>query len=407
MVKPAPKQIPIFIAALAFLMFTLNAGQAQAFTNNRYLAYGTKTTPAAILPKPQVLGNYAISDAYITGLVTDTIDKMVAQGLLKGQKGDKGDSGSSIYPATGPIPVTYNSDLGGSMAGITYLSGQELTAGDLTVSTSLTVNAGAPVEIDAPSNFTASTTMSDLSVATIESTSGAFLSPGGVWTNASSRDLKENFGTTSPADILEKIDALPIYTWNYKKESPDVVHMGPVAEDFYSAFKLGNSSSSISTIDPAGVALAGIQGLDQKVKNLASSVKTQNLEVGSSDQPLGITIYDMATKQPVCIFSYNNVLQSLPGKCQAGITPNQNPAILAPPQTTQSASATSTINTLPLMDNGNASSTASSTIDTVPRTQGTSTTPSATLPSTAIDMPPTLPPAANASSTSNNLISNN
>ena len=36
--------------------------------------------------------------------------------------------------------------------------------------------------------------------------SGAYVSAGGVWTNASDRNLKENFATISPASILEKID---------------------------------------------------------------------------------------------------------------------------------------------------------------------------------------------------------
>jgi len=36
------------------------------------------------------------------------------------------------------------------------------------------------------------------------------------------------------------------------------------AVDFYAIFGVGNSSTSISTIDPSGIALAGIQALDAK-----------------------------------------------------------------------------------------------------------------------------------------------
>src|ERR1035437_849736 len=102
--------------------------------------------------------------------------------------------------------------------------------------------------------------------------SGAYVSAGGTWTNASDRNLKENFATLTPASILEKIDQLPVTEWNYKTEGPGVNHIGPVAQDFWAAFHLGNSSTSISTIDPAGVALLGIQALDQKLEALQGSL---------------------------------------------------------------------------------------------------------------------------------------
>jgi hypothetical protein len=98
----------------------------------------------------------------------------------------------------------------------------------------------------------------------LQMASGAFVTAGGVWTNASDRNLKENFIAVSAAAILEKIDALPLTEWNYKNEDPSVRHIGPVAQDFFSVFGLGNSLTTISTIDPSGVALAGIQALDAK-----------------------------------------------------------------------------------------------------------------------------------------------
>ncbi len=94
--------------------------------------------------------------------------------------------------------------------------------------------------------------------------SGAYVTTGGVWTNASDRNLKENFATVSLADILQKIDQLPVIEWNYQNEDPSIKHVGPVAQDFYAIFQVGNSSTSISTIDPAGIALLGIQALNQK-----------------------------------------------------------------------------------------------------------------------------------------------
>ncbi|HBX51893.1 MAG: hypothetical protein A2275_02460 [Bacteroidetes bacterium RIFOXYA12_FULL_35_11] len=106
----------------------------------------------------------------------------------------------------------------------------------------------------------------------IDVTNGAFLSNGGVWTNASDKLLKENFTEVSNKDILSKIDLLPITVWNYKSE-PGVKHIGPMSQDFYNLFNLGNDDKAISTIDPAGVALAAIKELNKKIKELEALKK--------------------------------------------------------------------------------------------------------------------------------------
>jgi len=90
---------------------------------------------------------------------------------------------------------------------------------------------------------------------------GAYLSEGGVWTNASDSARKENFTPVDRKDLLEKLAALPITTWNYRNEADSVRHLGPIAQDFFALFGLGNDNTSISTLDPSGVALAAIQQL--------------------------------------------------------------------------------------------------------------------------------------------------
>ena len=49
-------------------------------------------------------------------------------------------------------------------------------------------------------------------------------------------------------------------------------HIGPVAQDFYAAFNLGEDDKHISTVDASGVALAAIQSLDQQVKEQDSRI---------------------------------------------------------------------------------------------------------------------------------------
>jgi hypothetical protein len=98
--------------------------------------------------------------------------------------------------------------------------------------------------------------------------SGAKLTAGGVWTNASDANLKENFQPVDGTEILNKVDALPITEWNYKTESEDVKHIGPTAQDFQQVFGVGSDGHSISTIDPSGIALAAIKELSKQNKSL-------------------------------------------------------------------------------------------------------------------------------------------
>ncbi len=105
----------------------------------------------------------------------------------------------------------------------------------------------------------------------IDTASGAFLSSGGAWTNASDRNLKENFIDIDNNDILDRISVLPIQRWNYKRETADIMHIGPVAQDFWEQFGLGGSNTSISTIDSSGIALVGVQALDRRLETIATT----------------------------------------------------------------------------------------------------------------------------------------
>ena len=95
---------------------------------------------------------------------------------------------------------------------------------------------------------------------------GARLTIGGTWTGASDRNHKENVVRADGREVLEKLASIPISTWNYDVEDPSIRHMGPMAQDLYAAFGLGDSDKSITTIDGDGVALAAIQGLYQIVQ---------------------------------------------------------------------------------------------------------------------------------------------
>ena len=81
----------------------------------------------------------------------------------------------------------------------------------------------------------------------------------------SDRNVKEDFVPSNPRDVLEKLVGLPVQSWAFKSE-PGARHLGPVAQDFHAAFGLGADDKHIATMDADGVALAAIQGLNQKVE---------------------------------------------------------------------------------------------------------------------------------------------
>jgi trimeric autotransporter adhesin len=109
----------------------------------------------------------------------------------------------------------------------------------------------------------------------IATSTGAYLSSGGTWTNASDRNLKEGFSPVNESEILAKVSELPITSWNYKSEDRSVTHIGPVAQDFNAAFNLGNDERSISTVDADGVALVAIKALYNQ--NLAKDAEISQL----------------------------------------------------------------------------------------------------------------------------------
>jgi hypothetical protein len=101
----------------------------------------------------------------------------------------------------------------------------------------------------------------------LNTSTGGHLTSGGAWTNASDRTQKEGFSAVDGQRLLRALAGIPIRSWSYKAE-PGVRHLGPVAQDFYRAFRLGGDDRHISTIDAEGVALAAIQALHAENRTL-------------------------------------------------------------------------------------------------------------------------------------------
>jgi hypothetical protein len=96
----------------------------------------------------------------------------------------------------------------------------------------------------------------------------------------SDRNAKEDFQPVDSRAVLAKVAALPVTEWKYRTDSNAVQHIGPMAQDFQAAFQLSADDKHISVVDEGGVALAAIQGLNQKLEqqDAAKDAEIQNLE---------------------------------------------------------------------------------------------------------------------------------
>jgi hypothetical protein len=114
-------------------------------------------------------------------------------------------------------------------------------------------------------------------------TAGVTVSPGGgSWSSVSDRNMKENFARVDGEDLLRRLREVPVLTWNYKSQDRSIRHMGPMAQDFRAAFALGEDDRHIATIDPDGVALAGVKALDERTTELReqmTALRQENAEL--------------------------------------------------------------------------------------------------------------------------------
>ena len=92
----------------------------------------------------------------------------------------------------------------------------------------------------------------------------------GTWSSLSDSTAKHRYGQVDTQDILAKVVALPIERWSYKSQDESIQHIGPMAQDFYAAFGVGENEETISSLDPDGVLFAAVQELAKKCEQLES-----------------------------------------------------------------------------------------------------------------------------------------
>jgi hypothetical protein len=100
----------------------------------------------------------------------------------------------------------------------------------------------------------------------LEMASGAHVSAGGVWTNSSSRDKKENIATLSVEKASAALMQLEPVSFNYRNERQED-YLGFLAEDVPDLVA-NHDRSSLSTMDIVAVLTKVVQAQQQKIEEL-------------------------------------------------------------------------------------------------------------------------------------------
>ena len=146
----------------------------------------------------------------------------------------------------------------------------------------------------------------------------------GSWETLSDRNAKTNFVPVDAQAILQRLASLPISLWNYKTQSPSIRHLGPMAQDFYTALGLGTDDRYISTVDIEGVALAAIQGVSQIMHIQADQNAIQQQQIAA--------LANEVTAQRTQITAIEARLSALEqNKTTATVTPSQTATLASSP----------------------------------------------------------------------------
>lgn len=113
-------------------------------------------------------------------------------------------------------------------------------------------------------------------------TSGVQLAAGGgAWATISDINKKENFQKVVGEEVLSKIATMDIQEWNYITQEDKIRHLGPTAQDFHAAFGLGESDTTITTVDIDGINLLAVQTLEKRTQELKNQNTTLQIQLSS------------------------------------------------------------------------------------------------------------------------------
>jgi hypothetical protein len=111
-------------------------------------------------------------------------------------------------------------------------------------------------------------------------TTGAYLAPNSnSWESACDSMTKEDFRPVDRKALLEKVATLRVRDYKMKDQDDGTRHVGPVAQDFNSAFGYGGTETGINLADADGIALAAIQALYEDNRQLRQELEALKAEL--------------------------------------------------------------------------------------------------------------------------------
>ena len=110
------------------------------------------------------------------------------------------------------------------------------------------------------------------------------LTTAGTVNGASSRGVKNSIEPVDSNDILMRLRDLAVAEWTYNRDPDGLRHLGPMAEDFYSAFGLGVDDKHIAPSDLAGVALAAAKALIERNEEQRDLINVQGKRIQMQDE---------------------------------------------------------------------------------------------------------------------------
>ncbi|MFI6287754.1 tail fiber domain-containing protein [Streptomyces sp. NPDC051018] len=87
---------------------------------------------------------------------------------------------------------------------------------------------------------------------------------GAVWSPVASTAEQGQVQSCEPVNgfkLLDEVLKLPVSTWRYTADPPEVRHLGPMAQDWWAAFGVGVDDKTICCTDANGVSIVAIQAL--------------------------------------------------------------------------------------------------------------------------------------------------
>jgi hypothetical protein len=258
-------------------------GEFTTASGSSSTALGANTTASGSHSTAMGYGTIAsgIRSTAIGNRTTASGENSTAMGLNTTASGSHSVAMGSDATASGGIAIamgTRTTASGASSTAMGVLASTNDHNGSFVYGDGSTLSSGDVVQNSAANQFMVRASGGTIFYSASHLASGVSLAPGaGSWASVSDVRRKENFRDLDADGVLAKIARMPVREWNYKAQDSTVRHVGPSAQDFYAAFKLASSDTTITTTDIDGIALLAIQALERRTNELRE--RTREIEV--------------------------------------------------------------------------------------------------------------------------------